>query len=693
MGDIFISDFKYGMNRQRPRVAGLPGTIWLAKNVQITRGGDIERPLRFTPTYTLPTGQTFGLGAVGGQLYTFGSIAPGSLSTPIPNGVQYQQLTAPLGAADPMTQVLDARAVGGFLYVIAKYSSGNIYHFYNGSRVTDWDALATTNGNFANLAIYLTDVINSDPNVTAIAAGQSITITANVPGVPFTPIAGTSSGSSGTITATVLQPNVVAVPETLATGTVAIIGGSSSPGVNRVTQITANGVPLMLGAVDWTLSNDATASAVAVQINNNTAATGYTALAAGNVVTITAKPGTGATPNGFVIAGTLGGNVAATYTNLAGGVTAVAAVAQIVQVTFGGSYTGTDVYEVEINGNGYLATGNASGTGKSLYIYQHRMWSTAGSLWEYCEEDTFNNWSDSDASSGAGFINIANASEGSEPLVGAGTYIGQSAIFSRRNCQIYNLASDATAINLAQTIQNTGARSARSILNYGTTDLLYLDETGIRSLKARDASGEAFVNDLGSPIDAFIRPNMATLPQGVVARACAVVEPIDGRFWVAVGPYIYVLSYFPETSINAWTYFDPGFSVSDFARAYNKLYVRSGDTVYLYGGLNGTDYPIAGEAVAQVQLPFVATQPPSWGMISGFDMACSGAWQTQLLTDPNNEASQQDIGIITSTTYGLADIVAPGRFTYLALNLTCSTAGPATISNMCIHHDGKEPNN
>ena len=687
MGDIFLSDFKYGLNRQRPRVAGLPGTLWDAKNVHITRGGDIERPLRFTPTYALPAGQTFGLGAVGGQVYTFGSVS----NAAVPNGVQYQQLTSP--AADAMTQVLDARAVGGALYVIAKYASGNIYHFYNGTRVTDWDALATTNGNFNNLAIYLADVVNADANVTAIAAGQTITVTANVAGTPFSLAASESGGASGTLTLSVLQPNVVVVPETLAQGTIAIIGGSSSPGVNKVTQITANGVSLMTASVDWTLSNDSTASGVAAAINNNTAATGFTALAVSNIVTITTKPGTGATPNGQTVAGTLGGNVAATYGNLAAGVTAVAAVAQIVQATFASSYTGTDAYTLTVNGTAYIATGNASGTGKSLYVYQHRMWSPENSLWEYCKLDTFTDWSTVSASSGAGFINISNASEGSEPLVGAGTYIGQSAIFSRRNCQIYNLAADATTINLAQTIQNTGALSARSILNYGTTDLFYLDETGIRSLKARDASGEAFVNDLGSAIDSFVRPNIKALPFGQVQRACAVVEPIDGRFWLAVGPLIYVLSYFPDTQINAWSYLDPGFTVSDFARAYNKLYVRAGDTVYLYGGASGAEYPIAGEAVAEVDLPFVATSPPSWGMLAGFDIACSGAWQCQALTDSNDETAQIDVGTLTETTYNLEDIGLQGRYTYIAFNLKCSTAGPATISNLCVHHDGKEPNN
>src|SRR5260370_42363689 len=112
MGSIFLTDHKYGMDRRRERVAGVPGTLWNAKNVQISRGGEIERPKRFTPTYTLPAGQTFGLAALRGQIYTFGSLAPGSVT--MPHGVEYPQCAAPTGAA--MTSVLDVKTPNGPLY-------------------------------------------------------------------------------------------------------------------------------------------------------------------------------------------------------------------------------------------------------------------------------------------------------------------------------------------------------------------------------------------------------------------------------------------------------------------------------------------------------------------------------------------------------------------------------------------------
>src|SRR5260370_24950895 len=127
MGTIFVEGWKYGMDRRRQRVAGVKGTLWIGRNVVVSRGGDVERAKRFVPTYTLPTGQTFGLGVVRGQLFVFGSAA----APVVPLGVQYQQLAAPSGAQ--MTQVLDVRAAGGKLYVIARYADGNLFHFYGGT--------------------------------------------------------------------------------------------------------------------------------------------------------------------------------------------------------------------------------------------------------------------------------------------------------------------------------------------------------------------------------------------------------------------------------------------------------------------------------------------------------------------------------------------------------------------------------
>ncbi|WP_370191150.1 hypothetical protein [Bradyrhizobium diazoefficiens] len=673
------------MDRRRPRVAGVPGTLWDAKNVQISRGGDIERPKRFTPTFSLPAGQTFGLAAVKGQVYTFGSAA----GVTMPNGIQYQQLSAPNGAA--MTAVLDVKTPNGQLYVIAKYLDGNIYHFLNGTRVTDWDALATSGASVSVLAAYLADLANSDTTVNAQANGSTITLTARTPGVPFT-VSKSTADVGGTndqdIVLTNVQSNVTAAVETRATSTVVVLSGSTG----QVTDIAVHGTSTMAAPVAWTGDVVRMATAIAQQINNKTATSGYSAVVSGANVTISAAPGLGATANEYAVAAVVTGDVLLSTPSMSGGVNAQTAVAQIVTATLTGTFQPTDVYTLTINNSAYVATGQAAATGYSLMVFLRRVWSTAGSLWEYSKLNTFNNWNDATAATGSGFLNISNEAEGSEPLVGGGVYLNYGAIFSRRNCRIYNLSTDATTFSIAQAIDGVGALAARAICTYGAEDLIFLDETGIRSLRARDALTTANVNDIGVAIDSFVRAHIDATPNAVVRRAVAIIEPRDGRLWLALGNRIYVLSFFPGSEISAWTYFEPGFSVSDFARAYNQLYARAGDTVYLYGGATGQDYPVAGELPADVALPFAAGSPPKSQICEGIDIASTGEWIVDVLTDPNNENATLRGGVLDGITYGNADIATPGRFTHIALRLRCTAAGPASISNVTIHHDGAEPN-
>lgn len=686
MGSIWITDFKFGVDRRRDRIAGVPGTLWTGKNVQITRGGDIERPKRFTPFATLPARQTFGLAALRGQLFTFGSVAAASVT--MPNGMQYQRCASPNGSA--MTGVLDVRTPNGQLYVIAKYADGNVYHFLNGTRVTDWDALATAAATIGVLTSYLADIANSGLAVNAQANGNVITLSARVPGVPFT-VSKSTADVGGTpdqdIVLTNVQANVAAQADVRATSAMVVVSGSTG----QVTNITANGVSLMLAPVLWTGDTTSLSAAIAIQINNLTATTGYSAVPTGPNIVLSAPIGVGAAANVYAVASVVTGDIIVSTPSMSGGVTAVTPVTQIVTAALVGTFEKTDVYTLVVNGITCVATANAAATGTALMVLLRRIWSTAGSLWEYSKLNTFDNWSDASAATGAGFLNVSNEAEGSERLVGSGVYINFGAIFSRRNTRIYNLSTDATTFSLAQTIDGTGALASRSIYPFGAIDLFFLDETGIRSLKARDALNAAFVNDIGVAIDTVVRAQLDVTPFSVVQRAVSAIEPRDGRFWLALGNRIYVLSYFPGSSISAWTYFEPGFSVDDFARSYNQMYVRSGDQIYLYGGPSGNDYPLAGETPALVELPFLTLSPPTLQQLEGIDAATTNEWTIDVLLDPNNENATVRAGTIDGITYSMTDIAAPGRFSHVALKLTCVAAGAAKIANICIRHDGQEP--
>jgi len=163
-----------------------------------------------------------------------------------------------------MVRIVDAVAFLGKTYAIAEYDDGNVYHYYDGARVTDWDAIAQANCSQESLAAYFAEKIAGDPNVNAVAFGTTVLLTSIEPGVATTITA--TGGGGQTATATVVQAAVAAAPETASSGSVTITAGADNSG--QVSQITVGGTPLMAVPVAWFSSNAATANAVAVQINN-----------------------------------------------------------------------------------------------------------------------------------------------------------------------------------------------------------------------------------------------------------------------------------------------------------------------------------------------------------------------------------------------------------------------------------------
>lgn len=680
------TDFKYGLDRRRQRVAGIPGTLWTIENAHISRGGDIERAKKFVSKYTLPSG-TFGLAQNQGQLFVFGSAAAPTM----PLGVQYQQLAAP--STPTMTEVLDARSFDGKLYVIARYDDGNVYHFYNGSRVTDWDTLSNTAATVNLTASYLANLISGDSAVFANAVGNVITITSRTAGVDFTISASVVNGGADntqTLTLATPQANVPAVAETRATGTITITGGTASAGVNYFSSVIISGSQLLSRSVDFINDTTATATALAQEINNYSATSGYTASAIGAVVTITAAPGTGAIPNGNAINVSTAGNITYGASSMAGGVTAVTAVAKVVTATIGGVFESQDAYALTINGTTYKATGRAAATGTYAFVHKRRIYSPAGSALYYCKLADPSNWTDPNVSSGAGFINMSQESEGTESLLACAPYGTNVAIFSEQTIRLYALDTDATKVSLVQPLQNTGTLAPRAVIAYGNNEVFYLDNTGIRSLRARDAFNVVSVNDIGTAIDTYVRNILDGLPQGTVNRAVGVLEPIDGRYWLAVGPNIFSLSYFPSGKITAWSVYKPGFSITDFARVKRQVYARSGNTIYLYGGDSGNVYPGANEQVVTIETPFTdASKPATHKHIFGFDAAFSNLWEVTAYPDPSDETKSINVGKVSGPTYTGMDIAHPGigGQSHIAYKYVCRSAGYAAISSSAVHFE------
>jgi hypothetical protein len=684
MAYIVVEDFRQGLDRRKKIYTAPPGTLWTARNAHLTRGGELEKRKAFVSKYSLPAGATKHLHEVSGALYVFGHGAtPGGM----PAGVNYQRLQPPDAAT--LIKVLAVENFNGQIYAIAEFSDGDIYHYYNGSRVTTWDGIASSIANNNGIASSLQAKIDADPAVSTSVVGAVITITAAVAGTTFTIAQSTVNGgtnSNQSITLVETVANVSAVTEVLATTSFAVTGGSSNPGVNKVNSITVDGVDVLGAAVNWATSNSQTAANIASQINTFTSSPNYTASAVGNVVTISAVAGTGSLPNGFVCVVNCAGDVTATTpANMSGGVSAVSAVARVVTATIGGTFEAADTFTITINGLDYVVSGAAAGTGRTARTLKNNVYSTTQSLMYRCAEGNPNQWG---AGTGATFHNIATQASGSEQLTALGVYQNNMAVFTRKAVQIWFVDPDPVANRLLQVLNNIGTFAANSIAAVGDSDIFFLAPSGVRSLRARDSSNSASVYDIGTPIDPIIIEAIKDASEAERNAAIGFIEPVEGRYWLALEDKFYIFTFYPTSKISAWSIYEPGWSIDAAAVANDRIYVRSGDTIYLYGGDNDDTY----DAIeVEIVLPFADAKTPgtekTWG---GLDVACEGAWTIEAAYDINQPDERDTVAVVTGTTFGDADLALEGKSSHIGFRLVHNKAEYASLSKLIAHYEGGE---
>lgn len=684
MSYFVVEDFRAGMDTRRMPVLSVPGSLLSLVNGHINRGGEIEKRLAFVPQITMPA-NTFGLAAVGGTLFTFGSVESVTFPADSPSNLVYQRLQSANGA--PMAAVLQVSAFSGKPYVIAQFDDGAIHHFYNGVRHTEFVearartsftitagttggvqatasftvtggintpgdrvltiragtlAIMTTavqhNGSNNATAQAIADSINSfvgDPDFTATASGPTVTITAVTPGTRFNGLALTISRTGG-----------------FTVGSVTNFAGGVD---NAITGLTVDGVKIIDAPVLHTGDNAHTATLVAAAINEYQSSPEYLAVAVGNKVNVIIQE-SGTANNSKVLTISRTGNV----------VTSPAAT-----VNFTG---GANLVTSPVGSETYLP-GTFAKPAKS------KMYSVAGSLTHF--SGIANPLEANEPSKEAGFIDLATNAEGSERLTAIANYQQNLAIFSERTVQIWFVDVTAGANQQLQVLNNTGAIAPLSVQEIGDSDVFYLSESGIRSLRARDSSNAAFTTDIGNPIDTLLLEEIIT--DRVLARdSRAVLEPRDGRYMLALGNKVYVFSFFPASRVSAWSIYEPGFRVRSWAIIGRSLYCRGDDNrLYLLGGKSGAEYDNS-QVVAF--LPYMSAQKPATQKgFTGMDLACEGVWKVEIATDPNNQAALQTVATVEETTFAKGHVAFQARSTHLAMKLTSQNDGYAKLGALAIH--------
>jgi hypothetical protein len=373
---------------------------------------------------------------------------------------------------------------------------------------------------------------------------------------------------------------------------------------------------------------------------------------------------------------------------------------QIATVELLGGYNpeldANESWRVVINGISYRVTPSASGTGTSARTFRGKVYATVQGTLYFSDVNNPTRWTSTFTNSAgkkeetfAGFESLSSQTGGAETLITTAAYQGFLAVFARRSTQIWQVVAGDPSDNLPkQILDNVGSIAPRSAINFGEMDVFFLSDTGVRSLRARDSSNAAVVFDVGTAVDPLVIDQINNLTETEVARSCGVVEPREGRYMLALGSKVFVYSFFPASSISAWSTYELGFPVEDWAVFGNQLLCRSGDEVFIYGGVSGSTYD---GCLAEVDLSWLsAERPGNKKKFKGIDIGCEGSWTISYSTDPTTN-SYALAGSVEGSNFHLPNFRIGASGTHIGLKFTSNDARPARISSAVIHFDYTEP--
>ena len=266
-----------------------------------------------------------------------------------------------------------------------------------------------------------------------------------------------------------------------------------------------------------------------------------------------------------------------------------------------------------------VGSGNVTGINPTfLSVFNNKVYALAGATAYFTAVDQPVIWNDPTAA-GNGFITMRNYYSTPESLAACAPYQGSLLFVSRRTVQVWHVDPDPANYAPVQILPNIGTVAGLTVQPVGDMDVYMLADNGVRSVRVRDASNNAIIADVGTPIDAIVQPILSSLTDAQKAAACGIVDPSANRYWVYVptpsgaAGSIYTFSYFPGASIAAWGTYAPTYQAAVIAPALNY----SSSTVTYTGLTVGQRYawlPGAhevsitnGTQVLKVEGAFVAT--------------------------------------------------------------------------------------
>lgn len=369
------------------------------------------------------------------------------------------------------------------------------------------------------------------------------------------------------------------------------------------------------------------------------------------------------------------------------GTASVPAFGSKTKVRFGGTWVAGDSWTTRfvstLSGNFTLGKGNIAG---QVYTCGFKLrdrvfvgFDNSFALSSIVDAPTL--WEEQNA--GAAVIEFVSQFGPQNTVTAFASLQGRLVVVGEQSIQIWQPDADPNLFSLQQTLDNTGTSSPLSVQNIGDLDVLYLDITGIRSLRAKEITLNAEVNDVGTPIDLLIR---AALLGYDLSGVCAIVEPVTRQYWIYINGTIYVLSKHSESKITAWSTFLATYSSAGVQTAFtpqkfvvhnSQVYARASNRkIYLYGGSDNNTYD---NAQVIIETSWMDLKDPGVGkQATGVGAAFKGNWKIEVgmdpiagtLTEVVNQGSTTSPNTTADSTFDIGNIGYSGYGTHFKFKAT-----------------------
>lgn len=262
-----------------------------------------------------------------------------------------------------------------------------------------------------------------------------------------------------------------------------------------------------------------------------------------------------------------------------------------------------------------------------------KLFAINGDTVRFCKTGNPRDWT---SANDAGFLPTGLNSRGDRSANALGIYQGKLVTLSKDGAQVWFVDPDPANMKLDTIVENVGTSFPRSVASVAG-DLYFLSDYGFRSITTLQLTNNLADVDVGSPIDALVRPETKVI--GVKPRAFYFYG--TGQYICAIGNQLFVYSISRTSRIAAWSHYYLPQAVDGFAELGATLYIRSGDKVYKLDEAVSSDQGVPFEVL--LDLPYLHFKAPGQlKRITGVDVVMEGKCEFSIGYDARDPTAYTD---------------------------------------------------